>query len=216
MGENTVSGGGNRLLDPRLIGVEGVLRTEDVWVDVPAELEHRVMAEVRATLDQPAASRSATVVSLAGRRGRSRLMVGGRLGLVAASALIAASAGVGAAALVSQDDQTAVLSGTPLAQNARAVAEVRDTPSGVEVMLKTSGLPPATSGTYYQAWVKGIRGAVAIGTFHLRDGTDEIALWSGVSLAEYPTITVTVQSEGAGPESSGRVVLTGDVPRELR
>ena len=29
---------------------------------------------------------------------------------------------------------------------------------------------------------------------------------------DYPTMTVTIQQEGAGPESSGRVALTGNIP----
>ena len=71
------------------------------------------------------------------------------------------------------------------------------------------GLPPAPPGTYYQAWVKGDGGLVTIGTFHMQGGDDTVELWSGVPLDEYPTITVTLQDEGGGQESSGRVVLTG-------
>ena len=36
-------------------------------------------------------------------------------------------------------------------------------------------------------------------------------LWSGVDLERYPTLTVTLQQEGAGAESSGQVVLSGTV-----
>ena len=50
---------------------------------------------------------------------------------------------------------------------------------------------------------------VTIGTFHMQGGDDTVELWSGVPLDEYPTLTVTLQDEGGGQESSGRVVLTG-------
>ena len=36
-----------------------------------------------------------------------------------------------------------------------------------------------------------------------------IPLWSGVDLHEYRTINITLQQEGAGPESSGVLVMTG-------
>ena len=38
-----------------------------------------------------------------------------------------------------------------------------------------------------------------------------VELWSGVPLDRYPTLTVTLQQEGAGQESSGQVVLSGEV-----
>ncbi len=54
---------------------------------------------------------------------------------------------------------------------------------------------------------------VPIGTFHAREGDGPIELWSGVDVADYPTMTVTIQQEGAGPESSGIVVLRGEIPQ---
>jgi hypothetical protein len=56
--------------------------------------------------------------------------------------------------------------------------------------------------------MKGPRGLVAIGTFHLRGGPGTVELWSAVSLADYPTITVTREPEDGNPASSGQVVLT--------
>ena len=76
-----------------------------------------------------------------------------------------------------------------------------------------SGAPPAPAGSYYQGWLRNKDGdAVTIGTFHGREGTNDIILWSGVDIADYPTLTVTIQQEGAGAESSGRVVLRGVIP----
>jgi hypothetical protein len=51
---------------------------------------------------------------------------------------------------------------------------------------------------------------------NLREGSRQVVLWSGVELTDYPKLTVTLQSEGAGPASSGRVVLTGDIPDQAR
>jgi hypothetical protein len=108
------------------------------------------------------------------------------------------------------------LTGTALAPGGSADVAVRDTPSGVEITLDTTGLPPAPAGTYYEAWVVGPHGSVAIGTFHLRRGSKDVVLWSGVELADYPKITITAQREGEGPASSGRVLLAGEVPPALR
>jgi hypothetical protein len=89
----------------------------------------------------------------------------------------------------------------------------------VAITLDVSGLAPAPKGSFYQAWVKGPRGAVAVGTFHVRDGEsaeEPIELWSGVDLADYPTITVTLEPEDGDPASSGTVVLKGKVPTRPR
>ena len=141
--------------------------------------------------------------------GRSR-----RLMLVAAAAGIVALAGLVGILVRSADDgggQDFAVAGTELAPRASAVATVEETGSGVTIELDVRDLPPAEPGTYYQAWVKGPGGLVTVGTFHMRGGDDKVELWSGVPLDRYPTLTVTLQQEGAGQESSGRVVLSGDV-----
>ena len=91
-------------------------------------------------------------------------------------------------------------------------ASVESTGSGLSISLTVDGLPPAQPGTFYQAWMRGDGGSVPIGTFHAREGGGPIELWSGVDVADYPTMTVTIQQEGAGPESSGVVVLRGEIP----
>jgi hypothetical protein len=103
------------------------------------------------------------------------------------------------------------LAGTDLAPDASGEAVLRDTPSGVEVRLDLEGLEPAPEGFYYQGWLKGPDGAVTIGTFHAREGADDVVLWAGVDIDDHPTLTVTLQEEGAGAESSGRVVLSGEI-----
>ena len=89
---------------------------------------------------------------------------------------------------------------------------MESTGSGLSISLTIDGLPPAEPGTFYQAWMRGDIGSVPIGTFHAREGDGPIELWSGVDVADYPTMTVTIQQEGAGPESSGIVVLRGEIP----
>jgi hypothetical protein len=175
--------------------VETILRQGAVWAQVPDDLERRVLDE-----------------ALGRRRTRPRR----NQWLLAAAAVVALAVGAGVFALRSGDGPRMELAGTALAPGSRAEAEVRDTPSGVEIRLDVDGLPPAPEGSFYEAWVKGERGSVAIGTFHLRDSSDDVVLWSGVDLDDYPRITVTLQREGAGPASSGRVVLAGEVPPELR
>lgn len=108
-------------------------------------------------------------------------------------------------------DRQFALIGTELAPDAAAVATVSELRSGIAIVLEISGLPPSEPGTYYQGWVRDTEEAVAVGTFHMRGGDGAVELWSGVDLDRYPTVTVTLQEEGAGPESSGQVVLTGEV-----
>jgi len=109
-------------------------------------------------------------------------------------------------------DLEVALEPTVLAPAAAATAELRETPSGVSIELQVEGLRPAPEGSYYQGWVKSAEGdLVTIGTFHAREGGDDIVLWSGVDVADYRTITVTLQREGEGPASSGQVVLKGTV-----
>lgn len=134
--------------------------------------------------------------------------------LVAAAAAVVVLAGV-VGILMRNDDGAGrefTVAGTELAPDASAVATVEDTGSGVSIELDVHGLPPAEPGTYYQAWLKGSDGElVTVGTFHMRGGDDRVELWSGVPVDRYPTLTVTLQHEDAGQESSGRVVLSGDV-----
>jgi hypothetical protein len=47
--------------------------------------------------------------------------------------------------------------------------------------------------------MKGPRGLVTIGTFHLRGGPGTVELWSAVSLTDYPAITVTREPEDGKP-----------------
>jgi hypothetical protein len=193
--------------------IDEVLRQESVWVAVPDDLEERVLRELVGV--RPAEN----VMPLRRKpRGLGRVLSPRRIVAIAASAaLVALAAGVGGTLLGGDegDGLTTELAATALARGSHADAVVRDTASGIEIKLDFSGLPPAPTGSYYEGWVVGPRGQVAIGTFHLRHGTNGVILWAGVELDNYPKISVTLQKEGEGPASSGKVLLRGNVPDEL-
>ncbi|MFG1914907.1 anti-sigma factor domain-containing protein [Micromonospora sp. NPDC048898] len=106
-----------------------------------------------------------------------------------------------------------VATGTDLAPGSTAEVSVVDTPAGSSIVLEPSGLPAAAPGSYYAAWLKGPRGSVPIGSFHERRTGVPIELWSGVDIEAYPTLTVTLQAEGAPPTPSGIVVMTASLLR---
>jgi len=128
-------------------------------------------------------------------------------GIAAALALV-----LGVSALTGGSEREGIelaLEGTELAPDAEGVVEIVDTPNGTVLLLDVSGLPPAPEGSYYEAWVRQDAAVgVSAGTFHLRGGGGDIELWAGVTTADYPLFTVTIQDE-ADPVSSGRVVLKG-------
>jgi hypothetical protein len=103
------------------------------------------------------------------------------------------------------------VTGTDLAPSAAGIATLRPTPSGWYIRLDVSGLPAAPEGTYYEGWVWSEEEGVSIGTFHLHDGAEPVVLWSGVDVAEYPAIWVTLQDEGAGAEASDRIMMKGRI-----
>jgi Anti-sigma-K factor rskA len=192
--------------------VRDLLADEAVWAEPPASGADRLLAaiaaepEARPVVPGPGPARPQS------RRGaaRRRWPV-----ILSAAAALAVLAGViGLIARAGGDDgggREFAIGGTELAPRASATATVEETGSGVAIELDVSDLPPAPPGTYYQAWVKGPDGLVTVGTFHMRGGDDEVELWSGVDVGRYPTLTVTLQEEGGGQESSGRVVLSGPI-----
>lgn len=104
------------------------------------------------------------------------------------------------------------MTGTDLAPAASGIASLRPTPSGWYIGLDVSGLPAAPEGSYYEGWVwSDDDHGVSIGTFHLRAGDDSVVLWSGVDVAEYPAIWVTLEDETEGPEASDQIVMKGRV-----
>ena len=133
-----------------------------------------------------------------------------RLAIAAAAAVaaIAIPVGVIASEGTSVAAFNATLRATPLAPTAHASAGVTRNAAGFRVRLDASGLPHLRAGEYYQAWLKNSAGVgVPIGTFSSSDGV--VTLWSGVSPAKFPTISVTKELTDNNQASSGLVVLKG-------
>jgi len=193
--------------EPRLDRLRALLGDELVWEVPPEELEELV---VHAITNEAAA----VVAPVSHRARRSRPT--GRV--VAVAAAIAASiAVVSAIGLLNRDrGYTVDIAGTDLARRASGHVTVGEEGSGFSIELDVEGLAPAPVGYYYQGWVRGDEGGVTIGTFHARDGGEGILLWSGVDVGEYHTLNITIQEEGAGPVSSGELVMTADLspPRD--
>jgi hypothetical protein len=178
--------------------LRGLLADPDGWAEPPAGLLGQILAGIDSEPVAPA-------VPL---RPRMRRTV--RAG---AAALLAAAAVVTGIVVTRGPATTDVaLAGTRLAPAASATARLHATSSGLAIELDVSGLPPSPPGYYYQAWMKGPHGLVTIGTFHMRGGPGTVELWSAVSLADYPVITVTREPEDGNPASSGQVVLTNRHP----
>ena len=182
--------------------LRALLADPDGWAEPPAGL-----------LGQILAGAGTGTGSAAGRDDRRRQIQMRRTVRAGAAALLAAAAVVIGIVVTRGPATTDVaLAGTRLAPAASATAKLHATPSGLAIELDVSGLPPSPPGYYYQAWMKGPRGLVTIGTFHLRGGPGTVELWSAVSLADYPAITVTREPEDGNPASSGQVVLTSRHP----
>jgi hypothetical protein len=183
--------------------VRGLLADDAMWAAPPPELIDQIVDRI----DKPPASWA----TVRGGVHRRWALVGG---LSAAAALVVAlmvTRGMTGTAGDTGGREVA-MSGTELAPEASATAHVSETPSGVSIILRVEGLDPAAEGFYYQAWVKGPAGLVAIGTFHVRHGEDvPVELWSGVAAASYPDFTVTLEPEDGDPASSGQRVLTGSI-----
>ncbi len=180
----------------RLDELSEVLGADFVWEEPPKNLVDRIAAEV----------------------GPSTTSSTGRWLWMVAAASVVVLGTIGMINLLGDDTPTAVATvtmlGTDLALDASGTAELIPTPNGWVIALDAVGLDPAAAGTFYQAWVSNGEEGVAVGTFHMRgDEPRPIALWSGVDLHEYRTINVTIQTEGAGPESSGVLVMTGTAER---
>jgi hypothetical protein len=176
--------------------LDALLADGATWAEPRTGLEDEV---VRAVSDASAAP----------RRPRSRA----RRVLIACGAVAAAVVVVVAVAGTTgrnTDAYDAQLVSTKVAPAAHASAGITRAPTGFHVTLDATGLPALASGEYFEAWLKNAAGVgVPIGTF--TSSAERITLWSGVSPASFPIMTVTIETIGAGAVSSDRVVLTGEV-----
>lgn len=159
----------------------------------------------RAAPGTPAPSRAA-VVPLAPRRSRrSRWLVGGA---VAASLLV--GIGIGAVGLPGGDDAGSSLATARLdplegwADGGAATLLDRDGRLELRVELPT----PAVADGFYEVWLLGAdSGAVALGV--LEDGTGSYPLPTGVDLADYGTVDVSLDPFDGDPAHSADSVARG-------
>ena len=176
-----------------------LLADPSLWVEPDADLENRIVSAIAAEAQPPA-----KVISLDARRRRV-----GRIGAIVAAVAAAAILAVGFA-VVRQDDDDGVmlaLQPTQLVPGASGSARVFAEESGLRIELNATGLPRRDGGLYYQAWLRDAAGnLVPIGTFH---NGDHVTLWAGVSLTDFPTLTITEEQADNDQASSGRRVLLG-------
>lgn len=189
-----------------------------VWVDLPAGLRERTLAEALGSDDDEALiarpdfgrPRHSSSTPRAARPWQRPAL------LAAAAVVVLGLAVAGGLRMVGGGTETegveVALAGTENAPGATAAAELRQQPAGFEVTLAVDGLPPAPEGTFYEAWLVGEPGKVSAGTFHQRGDQDDIKLWLGVDPAGYDAITVTRQPVDGGTLAEGVVVLRGDLP----
>jgi Anti-sigma-K factor rskA len=180
-----------------------LLANPGTWDEPPPDLAAGIVADIQAEVP--------SVRPTAVRRSRTWLRPVVTFA-AAAAAVVAVAAGAVLVTRDGADGESFSLVATEVIPAASGDATVESTGSGLAISLTIDGLPPAEPGTFYQAWMRGDIGSVPIGTFHAREGDGQIELWSGVDVADYPLMTVTIQEEGAGPDSSGIVVLRGEIP----
>jgi len=181
--------------------IRGVLAEGAAWEEPPEGVVDGLLATVAGEAQAPALEMGPPAPR------RPWLMAAGA---VAAIALLV----IGVASVLDDPiaDTVVAMTGTDLAPAAAGFASLRPTPSGWYIRLDVSGLPAAPEDSYYEGWVwSDDDEGVSIGTFHVRAGDDPVVLWSGVNVAEYPAIWVTLQDEGAGPEASDRIMMKGRV-----
>lgn len=194
------------LTDDELANLTTLLRDPIMWDQPATGAEDALIAEMHSETTQRSITTSTNVTSITSR---SRIV---RSAAIFATGIAAGMLLIFSVTMFKTDDNGVelALTGTELAPLASASALIDQGPLGVRIILDVTGLAPSPNGTYYQAWVrKSPEAGVSAGTFHLRGGDGEIELWAGVSTDEYPLIAVTLQQEGEGTESSGKVVLKG-------
>jgi hypothetical protein len=216
-----LAGQGGRELDAAeradLDEVRELLADPTAWSEPTPELEDRVVAAVGSVSGEQAAPTD-QLSSLRRRRrftptrvalpGAAAVAIPTRAALAAAAAAAIVIVAL-AFAIYGADDPTTqfALSGTSLQPSAEGSVRVTPDSSGLRIELDATGLPRRDDGRYYQAWLRSDTGdLVPIGTFH---DPDDVVLWAGVSLRDYPTLTVTEEETNSDPASSGRRVLVG-------
>ena len=187
----------------RLDLIRDVLSSDATWAEPPPQVADGLLAAL--------AAEAVPIPAVSGARsGRWPLVLAGAGSLVAIGALVLGTINV----IEDEGSSLVAMSGTELEAAALGEAEFGPNGAGWWIRLDVTGLPPAPEGSYYEGWVWSDDGdGVSIGTFHLRGEDMPIVLWSGVPLADYPSIWVTLESEDDGPEASDLIVMTGRIPQ---
>jgi Anti-sigma-K factor rskA, C-terminal len=214
---------GEELSDADLAVLSGFLGDAAVWDEPDPALEDRVVEAIRTeAIRTRAAERGPVLEDVDAGEGapaapiRSRRAGGRRLRLVAAvaAAAVVVIAAVGIVRLATSSGDNGVLlalAPTDLAPADSSVdVRIDERPNGTRLLLDLSRVPPAPAGSYYEAWLRqSPEVGVSAGTFHMRGGDGRVELWSGVSPDDYPLVTITLQDEGGGGDSSGVVFYAG-------
>ena len=186
-----------------------LLSDPSTWAEPSASLEDGVVQAVKSA--PPAAAEGSVSASTNRARDattRRRRIVASALSAAAAIAIV-----VGAVVVARRGtsaDFKAQLSATAAAPGARASVSITHNSAGFRFVLDAHGLPALPPSEYYQAWLKNAAGTlVPIGTFSSSDGL--VALWSGVSPKQFPTMSVTIEATDNDQATSGRRVLVGEV-----
>jgi hypothetical protein len=196
--------------------VRSALNDPAVWAEPAADLEDRIVVAISAAAREegvpavapppvaPDAEPERPLASVTPLRPRwVRYAVSG----VAAAAVVAVALAISLNSGGQPVQYAAALGGTQLEPSASGDVTMTKTTSGWRITLLAKGLPRRDGGQYYEAWLKNAQGQlVPIGTFNQGD---DVTLWSGVTPADFPTMTVTRQDATGGPASSGQVVLAG-------
>lgn len=172
-----------------------VLARPSTWEVPPQLVAEAVLSEIRAGADPLKETR---------RRVSPARMLAAVMTLGAV--LLVTAIGLGSL----RDGTRVDLAGTDLEPTASGTAWLQSTDAGWAIRLDLEDLPPAGDGYYYEGWVWSDEGeGVSIGTFHLRAGSEPLSLWAGVDVADYPSIWISRQVEGAGAEVSEEIVMRG-------
>jgi Anti-sigma-K factor rskA len=188
---------GGRLTDEEL---DALLADPAMWSEPSAALQASVVAAVTNQVGVVP-----PVVSIESRRRRMSAPLAALLGAAAATVIVL---GVGRVLSTKPVKATASLVAPATNAGATGTARMRETNSGWEIRLNTTGLKRLEKPFYYEAWVFGPKGDVSVGTFHT--GVD-VVLWAGVELDEYPELIITIEREDNVAAATDERALAGPI-----
>jgi len=202
-----------------LARVRDLLGAPELWSAPPDHVGEALFAAIDAECSAESEPADASGLRLAssdgqpatGRSPRARSFLGTALPTAVAAAVVAFVLFTG----TGSDDPTpsveVALAASELAPEAVGTVGLVDAVGGLRVHLKVDRLPAPPDGSFYQAWMIGDAGVVAVGTFHGVDDGKAIILWSGVSVEQYPVFTVTLEPDDGNPSPSSQQVLMADL-----